>query len=196
MTAYMLLEKLYPVSAGMIVLVHAGAGGLGSVVTRYAKSLGAEVIATVSSDEKAEIARAHGADHLIIGRGADLVGAVQALTEGRGVHLAIDGIGGSTLEQSIACVRPFGMTASVGQVSGLAPPVPLSALKSNALARPSIMAFATDRVAYRPAVEAAFAAMQNGLLGNPSRRYALDQVAIAHADLEAGRLVGSALLVP
>lgn len=196
MTAYMLLRKLYPVSAGMSVLVHAGAGGLGSVVTRWAKLLGAEVIATVSSEEKAEMARAHGADHVIVGRDVDLVRRVEELTDGKGVHLAIDGIGGSMLEKSMASVRPFGMTACVGQVGGVAPPVPLSALRSNALARPSVMAFSTDRQAYRPAVEAVLAVMQRGIFEGPSRRYALDQAAIAHADLEAGQIVGSALLVP
>lgn len=196
MTAYMLLQKLYLVSAGMTVLIHAGAGGLGSVVTRWAKLLGAEVIATVSTDEKAEMARAHGADHVIVGRDIDLVRRVEEMTGGKGVHLAIDGIGGPMLEKSIASVRPFGMTACVGQVGGVAPPVPLSALRSNALARPSVMAFATDREAYRPAVEAVLAVMQRGIIEGPSRRYALDQAAIAHADLEAGQIVGSALLVP
>ncbi|WP_234905905.1 quinone oxidoreductase family protein [Affinirhizobium pseudoryzae] len=196
MTSYMLLQKLYPVSAGMQLLVHTGAGGLGSVVTRWAKLLGAEVIATVSSDEKAELARAHGADHVIVGRGVDPVRSVEELTDGKGVHLAIDGIGGAMLAKSIACVRPFGMTASVGQVGGVAPPVPLSALRSNALARPSVMAFSTDREAYRPAVEAVFAVMRRGILDRPSRRYALGEAAAAHADIEAGRLVGSALLVP
>lgn len=196
MTAYMLLQKLYPVSAGMSVLVHAGAGGLGSVVTRWAKLLGAEVIATVSSEEKAEISRSHGADHVIVGRNVDLVRRIEELTDGKGVHLAIDGIGGPMLEKSIACVRPFGMTACVGQVGGIAPPVPLSSLRSNAFARPSVMAFSTDREAYRPAVETVFSMMQRGILDGPSRRYALDQAAVAHADLEAGQLMGSALLVP
>ncbi len=196
MTAYMLLQKLYPVSAGMSVLVHAGAGGLGSVVTRWAKLLGAEVIATVSSEQKAEMARAHGADHVIVGRDADLVRCVEEFTEGKGVHLAVDGIGGAMLEKSIACVRPFGMTACVGQVGGVAPPVPLSALRSNALARPSVIALANDREAYRPAVEAVLSVMQRGVLDAPSRRYRLDEVAVAHADLEAGRIVGSALLMP
>lgn len=88
MTAFMLLQKSYRVSAGDIVLVQAAAGGLGSVLVRSAKALGATVIGTVSSAEKAELAKSYGADHVIIGRGADVVSAVRQLTDGQGVHVA------------------------------------------------------------------------------------------------------------
>lgn len=94
LTAFMLLHKVYPVSAGMVILVHAAAGGLGTILVRWAKSLGVEVIGTVSSLEKAQLARQAGADHVIVGRDVDLAVEVGKLTGGQGVHLAIDGIGG------------------------------------------------------------------------------------------------------
>ncbi|MBT9372686.1 quinone oxidoreductase [Rhizobium sp. CSW-27] len=196
LTAHMLLSHVHPLRPGMRALVHAAAGGLGSILVRLAKRLGAEVIATVGHADKAAMARAHGADHVIIGRDIDLAAEVAALTAGEGVHLAIDGIGGSTLARTIACVRPFGMTASIGQVAGVAPPVPLAALRSNALSRPSVMAFSANREAYGPAVEAVLALMQQGLFDRPQQVYALADAASAHADLEAGRIVGSAWLRP
>lgn len=195
-TAFMLLTKVYPVSAGMSVLVHAAAGGLGMVLTRWAKSLGAEVIGTVSSVEKAELAKRAGADHIIVGRDADYAAEVGKLTSGKGVHLALDGIGGATLAKTIACVRPFGMTASIGQIAGPVPVVPLSALRSNALSRPSAMAFTADETAYRPAVVAVFEKMKEGLFEAPSRAYALADAIQAHRDLESGLIAGSALLRP
>jgi NADPH2:quinone reductase len=196
LTAHMLLSHIYPLRPGMRVLVHAAAGGLGSVLVRLAKRLGAEVIGCVGSAEKAEMARALGADHVIIGREVDLAGEVAALTGGDGVHLAIDGIGGNTLARTMAAVRPFGMTASIGQVAGLAPPVPLAAFRSNALSRPSVMAFSADRQAYGPAVAIVLSLIEEGVLERPQHVYPLADVARAHADLEAGRLLGSAWLRP
>lgn len=196
LTAHMLFSHVYPLRPGRRVLVHAAAGGLGSILVRLSKRLGAEVIATVGSAEKEALARGHGADHVIVGRDVDFAAEVAALTAGDGVHLAVDGIGGSTLARTIACVRPFGMTASIGQVAGAAPPVPLSALRSNALARPSVMAFTTNREAYGPAVEAVLSLMQEGLFEAPQQVYALSEAARAHADLEAGRITGSAWLRP
>lgn len=196
LTAHMLLSHVYPLRAGMRVLVHAAAGGLGSILVRLAKRLGAEVIATVGSPEKEALARGHGADHVVVGRDVDFAAEVAALTAGDGVHLAIDGIGGGTLARTIACVRPFGMTASIGQVAGVAPPVPLAALRSNALSRPSVMAFSANREVYGPAVDAVLSLMQENLFEAPQQAYPLTEAARAHADLEAGRITGSAWLRP
>lgn len=192
-TAFMLLHKVYPVSAGMVILIHAAAGGLGTILVRWAKSLGAEVVGTVSSSEKAQVARQAGADHVIVGRDVDLAVEVGKLTGGRGVHLAIDGIGGATLAKTIASVRPFGMTASIGQVAGAPPAVPLSALRSNAFSRPSVMAFAANEAAYRPAVMAVLEKMEAGMLDVPSRTYELMDAVAAHRDLEAGMITGAAV---
>lgn len=196
LTAHMLLTRVYPVAPGTVLLVQAAAGGLGSIVTRWAKQLGATVIATVGSAEKAEIALGHGADHVIIGREADYAGQVQAVTNGQGVHFAVDGVGGATLGRTLACIRPFGLVASVGQAAGPPPPVSVDQLRSIALARPSVMAYGSDPVSYRQAAAHVLKAADDGLFGVPDTRYPLRDAALAHADLEAGRIVGSAILLP
>lgn len=105
----MLLRRIYPVRVGDALLVQAAAGGLGQILTRWAKQLGASVIATVGSEAKVAIAREAGADHVLLHRDADLAEQVRALTGGKGVHVAYDGIGGDMLRRTLACVRPFGM---------------------------------------------------------------------------------------
>lgn len=196
LTAHMLLSHVYPMQAGMILLIHAAAGGLGSVLTRWAKVLGVKVIGLVSSEEKAALVRANGADHVLVGRDLDLAKEVMALTDGKGVHVAVNGIGGNTLDQTMACVRPFGMTMSVGQVAGAPPSIPFAALRSNALARPSVMAFTTERERYEPAVAAVLQKMEEGVFEAPAKQFPLSDVAEAHRQLEAGRLIGSAVLLP
>ncbi|MBB3656702.1 NADPH2:quinone reductase [Rhizobium sp. BK650] len=124
MTAYMLLQKVCSVGDGSTVLIHAAAGGLGSILVRWAKSLGATVIGTVGSPEKASLAASYGADHLIVGRGADIVAEVKRLTGGNGVDVAYDGIGGDMLLKSIRAVRPFGTAITIGQAAGPIPRVP------------------------------------------------------------------------
>lgn len=196
LTAYMILTRVYPVSAGMTILIQAAAGGLGSVLTRWTKTLGIMAIAQVGSEEKADIARMNGADHVLVGRDLDLPKVVAALTDGTGVHLAINGVGGNTLEQTMACVRPFGLTSSIGQIAGAPSTVPFSALRSNALARPSIMAFIFDQAEYEPAMKAVLQKMEQGIVETPHRRYPLSDVANAYRQLEAGEIVGSAVLIP
>lgn len=127
-TAHMLLTRTYPVSTGSTILIHAAAGGLGGMLVRWAKHLGARVIGTAGSAEKAHIARMHGADHVIVGRDADIVSEVAVLTCGEGVDFAIDGIGGGMLSKTFACVRPFGTVASIGQAAGPIPPISVDQL--------------------------------------------------------------------
>lgn len=196
LTAHMLLTRVYPVVPGTVMLVHAAAGGLGSIVTRWAKRLGATVIGTVSAEEKVEAVLGHGADHVIVGRDADYATQVAALTSGKGVHFAVDGIGGTTLGRTLACIRPFGLLASVGQASGPPPPVSVDQLRSIALARPSVMAYGSDPAVYRKAAADVLAVADETLFGTPGTRYALADAATAHADLEAGRIIGHAVLMP
>src|SRR5689334_8094312 len=113
-TADMLLTRFFPVGRGTTILVHSAAGGLGQLLTRWASALGALVIGTVGSPAKAEIARAAGASQVIVGRDADFAAAVSDLTAGRGVDVAYDGVGGTTLQKTLGCVRPFGVVASIG----------------------------------------------------------------------------------
>lgn len=197
MTAHMLLGHVYPVQEGSLVLVHASAGGLGGVLTQWAKALGANVIGTVSTPEKAAISRGYGADHVIVGRDADLVSEVSALTGGRGVDFAIDGVGGERLRQTMACVRADGTVASIGQAAGPIPDFSVAEFSPRRVlrfARPSVMAFAADPDAYRLAGEAVIAMILRGVSVPPEETYPLAEAAAALAALESGRGTGAKIL--
>jgi NADPH:quinone reductase len=199
MTAYMLLRHVYPVGAGTTVLIHSAAGGLGQLMTRWARHLGATVIATVGSDGKAATAREAGAHHVIVGRDADFAGAVADLTANRGVDAAYDGVGGTTLAKTLLCVRPFGVIASIGQAAGAIPPIDVRDLgprRSLMLARPSVMAFMNVVEDYRIAADAVLSALQDGILKATGTPYRLSEAARAHVDLEGGQTSGSLYLVP
>lgn len=199
LTAHMLLRRIYPVRAGDILLVQAAAGGLGQIMTRWAKQLGARVIATVGSETKAAVAQEAGADHVLLHRDADMVEQVRALTGGKGVHFAYDGIGGEMLRRTLACVRPFGMAASLGQAGG---PIPLldvaelGPLRPISLSRPSVIAYANEPDTYRAAAAELLTALSTWLHVPVGAEYKLSEASQAHADLEAGRTTGSVLLVP
>ena len=198
-TANMLLTRVYPVGSGTTILIHSAAGGLGQLMTRWARRLGATVIGTVGSPAKAEIARAAGAQHIIIGRDADFAQAVAELTDRRGVDAAYDGVGRTTLQKTLACVRPFGVVASIGQSAGAIPPIDVEDLgprRSLTLARPSVMAFMNHAGDYHRAAEAVLTALGNGDLLATGTAYPLSEVTRAHADLEAGRSSGALYLVP
>ena len=199
LTAHMLLTRTYRVEKATVLLVHAAAGGLGSILTRWAKDLGATVIGTAGSEEKAKVARANGADHVVVGRNADLVAEVSALTDRRGVDFAIDGIGGEMLLKTLACVRRFGMVASMGQAAGPIPPVnvdDIGPVRSLSLARPSVMAYTADQQVYPVAASAVLNAIENGLVPSSIAEYSLAEAAKAQADLEAGITTGSPILLP
>jgi NADPH:quinone reductase len=198
-TAHMLLRRIYPVGTGTTILVHAAAGGLGQLLTRWASCLGAKVIGTVGAEAKVAIARAAGAHHIIIGRDVDFAKAVSELTDGRGVDVAYDGSGGATLKRTLGCVRPFGVVASIGQAAGPIPPLDVEELgprRSLILARPSVMAYMNDVEDYRRAAAAVLAALASGELEGTGTAYRLREVAQAHADLEEGRTSGALYLKP
>lgn len=199
LTAHMLLHKVFPIVPGQFVLVHAAAGGLGQLLTRWAKRLGATVIATVGSDQKAAIAQAAGADKMCLHTASDWPAVVKAFADGRGVHFAYDGIGGEMLARTFGCVRPFGTVASLGQAAGAIPPVrvdELGPVRSISLSRPSVVAYTSDPALYRPAARDLFAALSDGLVSSVGAEYPLRDAARAHTDLEAGRTTGSVILLP
>ena len=198
-TAHMLLNRTYPVARGTVLLVHSAAGGLGQLLTRRASHLGATVIGAVGSEAKADIARQAGARHVIVGRDADFARIVGDLTEKRGVDVAYDGVGGTTLLKTLACVRPFGVVASIGQAAGPIPPVDVGDLgprRSLSLARPSVMAYLNETEAYHLAAKAVLAGIENGVLTVAGQSYPLSEAARAHADLEAGVTSGALYLKP
>lgn len=198
-TAHMLCSYVYPVKAGDTILVHAAAGGLGLVVTQWAKALGARVIGTVGSAAKAELAKAHGLDEAILYREEDFVTQIKALTKGQGVDYAIDGIGGKTLIETLGTVRPFGMVASIGQVSGDISPIDPSLLgpaRSIAISRPSVFRFVADPARYREGAMATFQQLRSGLRAKVGAVLPLAQAVVAHRRLETGETSGSILLRP
>ena len=198
LTAHMVLTKVATVGAGDAILVHSAAGGMGQMLSRWAKHLGATVIGTVGSEAKAELARKAGADH-VLPRGSDWVAGVRDLTGGRGVHLAVDGIGGAMLAQTMSCVRPFGTLASLGQAGGPIPDVAVNELgpvRSLSLSRPSVMAYSADPALYRPAAAALFEVLAAGFAPLIDAEFGLAEAAEAHAALEAGRTAGSVVLIP
>lgn len=197
LTVDMLFNPVFKVEAGTTMLVHGAAGGLGTLICAWGKSLGARVIGAVGSQEKAELARASGADDVIIGREADFVTEIMKLTI-NGVDVVYDGVGGATLLKSLQCVRPFGMVASIGQVGG--PIAPLSVVdlsrRSAALSRPSIIAYTSDLANYTAAASRVLAKLQEGIAPVVGSQFALSEVRAAHMALEAGQTQGSTLLIP
>lgn len=198
-TAHMLLDRVCPVRQGMVVLVHAAAGGLGLILTQWAKRLGATVIGTVGSLDKAELARSHGLDHAILYRETDFVAEVRRLTDGTGVDIAYDGVGGETLTRTLDAMKPFGTVISVGQAGGSLPAIALGELgprRSLSLARPSFFAYAGDPKSYARATTALFEQLGRGLKIKIGAELPLSDVAKAHLRLEQGATVGSILLRP
>jgi NADPH2:quinone reductase len=197
LTAHMLLHKVVPIKAGDWLLVHAAAGGVGQLVSRWARRLGAHVIGTVGSEAKIAIAREAGAEAVLLHSGPDWMDEVRRIADGKGVHLAIDGIGAAMLAKTLSTVRPFGIVASLGQPAGPIPPVDvaqLSSPRSIGLMRPSVLAYANDAEMYRRGAAELFAALADGLINPIGAEYPLAKAAKAHADLEAGRTTGSVVL--
>ncbi|KAA0699205.1 quinone oxidoreductase [Neorhizobium sp. P12A] len=197
LTAHMLLHRIHRLNAGEWVLVHAAAGGLGQLVTRWAKSLGGRVIGTVGSEAKMAIAKEAGAEAVLLHTASDWAEEARRLADGKGAHLAVDGIGGEMLSKTLGTVRPFGVVASLGQPAGPIPPVRIEELSSPrviGLARPSVLAYANDPDLYRQGAKDLFAALQSGLINPIGAEYPLEEAAKAHEDLEAGRTTGSVIL--
>lgn len=196
LTAQMILRKVHPVCERQFVLVHAGAGGLGQLITRWAKQLGADVIATVGSEQKIAVAQAAGADKVVLHRYSNWVDDVKAFTGGQGVHLACDGIGGTILKQTFACVRPFGTVANLGQPAGPIPPLHVEEIGSIKLSRPSVIAYVKNSSDYQLAANDLFTALRSGLTNPIGSEYSLKEAAQAHKDLGNARTTGSTILLP
>jgi NADPH2:quinone reductase len=195
LTAHMLLHTVRAVQPGDWILVHAAAGGVDQLVTRWAKRLGARVVGTVGSEGKRAQAEAAGADAVFLHGAEDWIARTRAIADGTGVHLAVDGIGGGMLARTLEAVRPFGTVATIGQAAGPIPPVRVEALgRSIALMRPSVIAYANDPDLYRRGCSDLIAALQAGLINPIGAEYPLREAARAQADLEAGRTTGSVIL--
>jgi NADPH:quinone reductase-like Zn-dependent oxidoreductase len=197
MTGYLLLNHYARLQRDHTVLVHAAAGGLGLLLTQWAKGIGARVIGTVSSDEKAALARSRGLDHAINYRKEDFVAAVREVTAGKGADVVIDGIGGQQVLRSIDATRSGGMTISIGSISGEGAPaeaLPAAQARGVLLERPSILTFIRDLSQYRAAADVAVTQLQAGLQIDIADRIPLEDAAQAHRLLESGAVQGSLLL--
>ncbi len=200
MTAEFLVHRCYHVKEGDIVLIHAAAGGVGTILCQWAKSLGATVIATAGSDEKCEIAKENGASLVINYKKDDFKTAVKSFTGGKGVHAVYDGVGAATFMDSLDCLRPLGMMVSYGNASGAVPDFPPRLLASKGslfLTRPSLWHYTMTSEDYQGSAQTLFDALESGALKlQGSKAYALSDAAQAHQDLEDRRITGSAVLLP
>jgi NADPH:quinone reductase len=181
------------------VLIHTAAGGVGVILCQWSKHLGATVIGTVGSREKAKIAATHGCDHPILYREVDFVAAVKAIAP-QGVAAVFDGVGKDTFTASLDCVRPFGMLVNYGNASGHPPPLDLLLLAkrgSLSVCRPALSSLTADVPAMRAAAAELFDLVERGALKvEIGRTYALADAAAAHRDIESRTSAGSMLLLP
>ncbi|OSQ41714.1 quinone oxidoreductase [Thalassospira sp. MCCC 1A01428] len=193
LTAYFLLVHLCKVQAGQSILVHAAAGGLGQIMVHWAKRLGATTIGTLSTPEKAELAKQQGLDHAIFYKEQDFETAIAALTNGRGVDYAFDGIGGETLSKTIRTTKPFGTTVNIGQIGGDMPLLDVSALTNRFLTRASVLAFINDLQGYHHAASAWFDVLRQSSFPL-AQAYDFENASQAHTDLETGATSGAVYL--
>ncbi|KUZ59892.1 quinone oxidoreductase [Burkholderia ubonensis] len=197
LTSAYLLRRIHAFNAGDSILLHAAAGGVGLIVSQWAKLLGLTVIGTVSSEAKAEVARAHGCDHVILYRQEDIAGRVRELTDGKGVDAVFDSIGKDTFDASLDSLKRRGLMVCVGTASGPIPPFnpQLLAMKGSLyLTRPALADYIAD-----PAEKAALAGelfdhvAAGRIRIGINQRYALEDAVRAHRDLEAGKTTGSSV---
>jgi NADPH:quinone reductase-like Zn-dependent oxidoreductase len=198
-TAGFLLHDVYAVKRGDVVLVHAAAGGVGQLLCRWAKALGATVIGSASSEAKGDQARRAGCDHVILSSREDIAEAVMRFTDGRGVEVVYDAVGKDTFESSIQCLAPRGHLVSFGQASGDVGAYSIDKLASRSvtLSRPNYGHYTDTPAKLKLQADRLFAALQAGVLtAERPRLYPLVNAADAHRDLEGRRTTGALVMVP
>jgi len=201
MTAHYLSHTTYQLKKGDTALIHAAAGGVGLLLVQMAKNIGARVIGTAGSEEKAKLAREAGADEVILYASQDFETETKRLTEGKGVHVVYDGVGQTTFDKGLNVLRPRGHMVLFGASSGPVPPVDpikqLMAKGSLTLTRPSLIHYVTSREELQQRAGDVFAMIGAGKLKLLiSRTYKLEEVQQAHRDLEGRKTTGKILLVP
>ncbi|SDH78284.1 NADPH2:quinone reductase [Paraburkholderia phenazinium] len=200
LTAQYLLRRTYRVKAGDTILIQAAAGGVGLLVCQWAKALGATVIGTVGSDDKAAIAKAHGCDHAIVYTRENFTRRVREITNGAGVPVVYDSIGKDTFTASLDCLAPLGMFVSFGNASGPLPPIDSSEFAGRGslfFTRPTLFTYIAKRSDYEAMAAELFDVLVSGKVKTSvNQRYALADVAKAHTELEARRTTGSTVLLP
>jgi len=200
MTAQYLLRRTKRVQAGETILIHAAAGGVGLIACQWAKALGATVIGTVSSEEKAALAKANGCDHPIIYTKEDFVSRVKEITGGKGLPVVYDSVGKDTFLKSLDCLHPLGLMVTFGQSSGKVDPIDtglLAAKGSLFLTRPTLPHYTAKREDLEATAADLFAIVASGQVKiNINQTYPLSETAQAHRDLEGRKTTGSVVLLP
>jgi NADPH:quinone reductase len=199
MTAQYLLRRTHAVKAGETIVVHAAAGGVGLIICQWAKHLGATVIGVVSSEQKAELARAHGATHTVIGH-AGLAAEVKRMTGGEMVPVVYDSVGKDTFMESLDSLAPLGLMVSYGNASGPVPPVELSLLAAKGslfLTRPSLATYTAKRSDLERVAADLFDVVGSGAVKvTVNQTFSLKDAGEAHTALEARKTTGSTVLLP
>ena len=199
LTAYFLLHRTYKVQPGQTILVHAAAGGVGQILCQWGKHIGCQVIGVVSTEAKAEIAHANGAEHVIVGY-KNLPADVRKITNGAMVPVVYDGVGRDTFDVSLDCLAPLGLMVSFGNASGPVPPVDLATLNAKGslfLTRPSLATYMATNQDLTTGAAALFDAVLSGAIKvNVNQTFPLEQAALAHTALEARQTTGSTVLIP
>jgi NADPH2:quinone reductase len=199
LTAQYLFRQVYPLQGGETILYHAAAGGVGLVACQWAKALGVTMIGTVSTDEKAEVARAHGCAHVIVTSREDIAPRVREITDGKGVPVVYDSVGKDTLMASLDSLQPRGTLVSNGTSSGpVVIDTTLLAVKGSIwVTRPAMVHYATPRSHMLAMADELFGLVRAGhIRGEPQRSFALGEAAEAHRALESRRTTGATVLVP
>jgi NADPH:quinone reductase len=200
MTAQYLLRRTFRVGPGQTILFHAAAGGVGLIACQWANHLGATVIGTVGSEEKAELAKAHGAHHTINYRTENFVERVRELTNGEGVDVVYDSVGKDTYPGSLDCLKPLGMWVLFGQSSGPIPPVDLAILNQKGslfCTRPTLFTYVAKRDDLVATANELFDVVEKGVVKiEINQTYALKDAEQAHRDLEGRKTTGTTILLP
>jgi NADPH2:quinone reductase len=200
MTAHYLAVSTYPLKKGDVCLVHAAAGGVGLLLCQIARMRGATVIGTVSTEEKATLARAGGAEHTILYTGQDFEAEVKRITGGGGVHVVYDGVGVTTFEKGLNCLRPRGMMVLFGQSSGPVPPLDLGVLNvkgSLFVTRPSLNVYIAKREELLERAGDVLGWIEDGRLKlRIEHQFPLAEAGEAHRALEGRKTTGKILLLP
>ena len=198
MTVQYLLQRTFKILSGQTILFHAAAGGVGLIACQWAKALGATVIGTVGSDDKAALAKAHGCDHVIVYTKENFVERVKEITRGEGVPVVYDSVGKDTFDGSLDCLSPFGTLVSFGNASGPVAPFSLAKLKGTLfVTRPSLMPYVAKRSDLLDTTRDLFGMVASGKVKiEINQRYALKDAVQAHRDLEARKTTGSTILIP
>lgn len=198
-TARMLVKETYKVKRGDVVLVHAAAGGVGSLVAKWAKALGATVIATVGSEAKRQVAVENGADHVFLTHCAGFAKSVLEITGDRGVDVVYDGVGKDTFSESVGLIKKGGKIILYGSSSGQPEHIDHAALRAKSInmLTPVLNAYISDYDSLHLFASDTFAALQSGIFGKLNiTRYPLSQAARAHEDIESRKTTGSVIMIP